>query len=140
MKLTTRDKYLLDKYGITVKVFDEMMKVNKGGCWICGRIPITQRLNVDHDHKTGQVRGLLCPGRYQGCNRKLIGNYRREHAILFERAASYLRNEFDWRNHIANEDKDAKKYQARAKSPKGVHKRRVSPRFRRARHARAIPQ
>src|SRR4029077_12808515 len=29
-------------------------------CWICGNSPKTRRLHIDHDHKTGKIRGLLC--------------------------------------------------------------------------------
>ena len=29
-------------------------------CWICGTPPKTRRLHIDHDHKTGKIRGLLC--------------------------------------------------------------------------------
>lgn len=29
-------------------------------CWICGTPPKSRRLHIDHDHKTGKVRGLLC--------------------------------------------------------------------------------
>lgn len=36
-------------------------------CAICGGKPKTRRLHIDHDHKTGRVRGLLC---YR-CNRFL---------------------------------------------------------------------
>jgi len=36
-------------------------------CWICGRPPKTRRLHIDHDHRTGKVRGLLC----HSCNRRL---------------------------------------------------------------------
>lgn len=38
-------------------MFDEMI-LNRGGmCDICGK---DAKLCVDHDHKTGVVRGLLC--------------------------------------------------------------------------------
>jgi hypothetical protein len=37
-------------------------------CGICGREPsATRRLDRDHDHKTGEPRGLLC----HACNRRL---------------------------------------------------------------------
>ena len=37
------------------------------GCAICGATPKTRRLHTDRDHRTGQVRGLLC----HRCNRTL---------------------------------------------------------------------
>jgi hypothetical protein len=42
-----------------------------GVCAICGRPPKTRKLHVDHDHKTGKVRGLLC----YTCNRFILGRY-----------------------------------------------------------------
>ena len=51
------------KYGITPVQYDEMLAAQGGGCSIC-KSPESkrsgQRLMVDHDHKTGEVRGLLC--------------------------------------------------------------------------------
>ncbi len=39
-----------------------------GGCAICGRAPSpTRRLDMDHDHQTMRVRGLLCVR----CNRAI---------------------------------------------------------------------
>ena len=37
-----------------------MLRRQGGVCGICKRKPGKRRLCVDHDHKTGQVRGLLC--------------------------------------------------------------------------------
>jgi hypothetical protein len=45
---------------MTVEQYDRMFKAQKGVCAICGRPPKTVRLAVDHNHKTGKVRGLLC--------------------------------------------------------------------------------
>lgn len=47
-------------YDISVEDYDKMLAFQDGVCAICGRPPKTLRLSVDHDHKTGEVRGLLC--------------------------------------------------------------------------------
>lgn len=93
MTITKRDKYLRRKYGITETIYKKMLAVHAGNCWICYKKPKKSVLNVDHDHKTGQVRGLLC----FFCNKYMIGRRRREHAYLFETAAKYLNSLVDWR-------------------------------------------
>jgi len=94
VKLTSRDKYLRRKYGITEATYFVMVKKYNGGCWICGKKPKPGKaLNVDHDHKTGQVRGLLD----FFCNKFVIGRRRREHVPTFLRAAEYLSSTVDWR-------------------------------------------
>lgn len=47
---------------ITLEEYDEKFGIQNGRCAICGRhqSEIKRRLDVDHNHKTGQVRGLLC--------------------------------------------------------------------------------
>lgn len=57
-------KYLMQKYGITEKIYDLMVKVQKGKCLICKEKP--KRLYVDHCHETNIVRGLLCNKCNQG--------------------------------------------------------------------------
>ena len=47
--------------------YDSLLAAQKGGCAICGALPLTRRLDVDHDHRTMRVRGLLC----HRCNRAL---------------------------------------------------------------------
>jgi hypothetical protein len=49
---------LMRKFGITRAEFDEMVRAQEGRCAIC-TVP-TKRLVVDHDHESGQIRGLLC--------------------------------------------------------------------------------
>ncbi len=55
-----------------------------GGCAICGKRPGKVSLHVDHDHETGEVRGLLCVG----CNNAL-GQFRDDLELL-ARASDYL--------------------------------------------------
>lgn len=44
-------------YNLTEIEYQLMLKKSKGKCGICG---LHRRLVIDHDHKTGKVRGLLC--------------------------------------------------------------------------------
>ena len=65
-------------------ISDEALKDLKASvtqCVICGA---KDKLVVDHDHKTGEVRGLLC----NHCNRGL-GHFR-DDPMLLEFAAQYL--------------------------------------------------
>lgn len=57
-------------YGITSDDYDTLLDRQGGKCAICRARPKSKRLAVDHDHKTGAVRGLLC-GR---CNHDLMGS------------------------------------------------------------------
>jgi len=53
-------RYGLRKFGLTVTEFEAMLITQGGVCAICQRPPKQGRLRIDHDHKTNQVRGLLC--------------------------------------------------------------------------------
>ena len=87
-------------YVITPADYRLLYVAQKGRCWICrvakGVHPDdpkgrgTRRLGVDHDHLTGQVRGLLCTGSLSAntCNR-LIERYT---DAALARAADYKRN------------------------------------------------
>ena len=50
------------EYGITLDQYNEMFKAQEGKCAICQRHQneLTRSLCVDHDHKTKQIRALLC--------------------------------------------------------------------------------
>ncbi len=56
---------LKQRYGLTQNEFLQISKKQKGKCLICKRK--VMRLCIDHNHKTGKVRGLLC----QNCNAAL---------------------------------------------------------------------
>jgi hypothetical protein len=47
-------------YGISVEDYDRMLEEQGGTCYICGRAPENRALDIDHCHKSGKVRGLLC--------------------------------------------------------------------------------
>ena len=79
-----RERHLVRKYGVTQLDYDRMLADQNGGCAICGKQQ-DRALDVDHDHATGAVRGLLCTN----CNR-MIG-HAGDDAERLEVAASYLR-------------------------------------------------
>jgi hypothetical protein len=54
-----RRRTLRRKYGITEHDYWTLYTYQRGCCAICELV--TRRLVIDHDHTTGQVRGLLCP-------------------------------------------------------------------------------
>ena len=59
-KVTPRQRAL--KYGLTRPELEQMTLQRNNRCDICGRHPSGTRptLHIDHNHLTGQVRGLLC--------------------------------------------------------------------------------
>lgn len=76
----------LTKYGITPDDRDALFAKQGGKCAICGDPLTTGRtgMQVDHDHVTKVVRGLLC----WRCN-VMLGDFR-ENLLLFEAASIYL--------------------------------------------------
>jgi hypothetical protein len=48
-------------YGISTEEYDQMLLDQNGVCYICNKKPSDKRaLDIDHNHETGEVRGLLC--------------------------------------------------------------------------------
>lgn len=94
-----RDKYLLIErersykklYGISVSDYNKILEIQGGRCAICGtdksiKAGRIQSFSVDHCHKTGRVRGLLC----LACNH-LLGRYENNKDKIHE----YLNSELD---------------------------------------------
>lgn len=50
--------HLKGKYGLTVAQYESMMIEQDGKCALCGASG--KDLEVDHDHHTGEIRGMLC--------------------------------------------------------------------------------
>lgn len=72
-------------YGIDAAEYDRIFKLQGGRCAICRNKPASKRFAVDHDHKTGEVRGILC----KRCNHDLLGGAH-DGVILMWRAIEYL--------------------------------------------------
>ncbi|HTW20285.1 MAG TPA: endonuclease VII domain-containing protein [Mycobacteriales bacterium] len=69
-----REYHLQRRYGIGQVDVDRMLAAQDGKCAVCGK---ADPEHVDHDHKTGTVRGLLC----FNCNQAL-GNVRDSLRVL----------------------------------------------------------
>ena len=70
------------RYDITVEEYNRMVKEQEGKCLICKKTP--EKLVIDHSHKTGTVRGLLC----HSCN---IGiGFLKEDMNIFKSAMEYI--------------------------------------------------
>ena len=86
--LTREDAIMRRQYGISMKDFEELLEHQQGGCAICAK-PIdvlNRRMNIDHCHETGAVRGILCTG----CNTGL--GHLGDNIEGLEKALEYLKN------------------------------------------------
>jgi len=85
-KLEGRRSHVWRCFNITLEEYDLILLLQGGGCGICGRLPKSGKsLAVDHDHKTGKIRGLLC----FMCNKRVIGARTAEVLI---KTAEYVTN------------------------------------------------
>lgn len=81
-KLKVKDKRMRKKYGISLEEYKDMLETS---CPICGRSFGEYTPHVDHDHKTGKVRGIIC----RNCN-LMLGRFKDDVNILLN-AIEYLR-------------------------------------------------
>ncbi|WP_373289974.1 endonuclease VII domain-containing protein [Longimycelium tulufanense] len=82
-------RHIQRTYGITLDEYERLYEAQGGACAICQRAKGTgrRRLAVDHNHRTGEVRGLLCGP----CNRGVLGHLHDDPDAL-QRAIDYLIN------------------------------------------------
>lgn len=85
--LAAKRRQHLRAYGLTPEAYDQLVAAQGGVCLICGGVPNGQwrRLQVDHCHKTGKIRGLLCVN----CNRAI--GYLGDDPDRAIRVAAYLK-------------------------------------------------
>ena len=89
-----RDRNLKQSFGITINDYDKIFETQNGVCAICGKKETRKnmygikRLAVDHNHISGEVRGLLC----SCCNQGLGMFYVDDKGIeLLLNAINYIR-------------------------------------------------
>ncbi|MFD4474601.1 endonuclease VII domain-containing protein [Streptomyces sp. NPDC058471] len=84
-KAADHEKRVIDTYGLKKGEYAKLYTFQGGVCALCRRATgASRRLSVDHDHRTGEVRGLLC----RPCN-TLLG-HARDNISFFKRCAGYL--------------------------------------------------
>lgn len=70
--ITAKNSYLLRNYGITYEQYLQLLEKQNHKCAICGTQESDRKggdLVVDHCHRSGKIRGMLC----QKCN-LMLGN------------------------------------------------------------------
>ncbi len=87
-RASERRQSLKKKFGISIEQYDKMLELQAFGCAICRAVSDKsgRRLAVDHDHKTGRLRGLLCTN----CNTAV--GLLDESPHIFELALEYVKN------------------------------------------------
>jgi hypothetical protein len=84
VKKITRAYELKTSYGLSIEDYDKLFDLQLGKCKICGNVGERYKLNVDHDHTTGKVRGLLC----KPCNLGL--GYAKDNVCILKSMINYL--------------------------------------------------
>lgn len=86
-KQQSKNRSLKFHYKIGIQGYQWLVGTQEGKCAICSRYPkLGHPLYVDHNHKTNQIRGLLC----NPCNRGL--GYFKDNSIILKSAVWYLQH------------------------------------------------
>lgn len=103
-----RKSQLKRKFNLTLEQYDRMFEQQNGKCAICDQTEISNKeLSVDHDHQTGEIRGLLC----MNCN-LLLGKIEST-PELFSKIVKYLQG---------MPEKAARSGSRRMKKPLSLHR------------------
>jgi hypothetical protein len=107
-------------HSLRQKEYDEILRAQGGCCGICRFDPslapkpgANQRLHVDHCHKTGEIRGLLC----NACNTAL--GYLRDSPALARRCAEYLETARTGKISVSRRGSKGGRGDVRARPPDG---------------------
>lgn len=91
VKCRGKNSYYVRNYGITEQEYEEMKSAQDYKCFLCGSEGFlignnnhSEKLAVDHNHDTGEVRKLLC----HNCNRAL--GLMQDNPDLLRKAADYI--------------------------------------------------
>jgi hypothetical protein len=84
-KQKQREIRMRGKFGLSQADYDAMLAAQGGVCAICLQTQSPRPLNIDHCHKTGRIRGLLCTP----CN-SFLGRIKEKSEAL-ARIAAYLK-------------------------------------------------
>jgi hypothetical protein len=76
-------KHRIKKYGLEIQEYEEMLESQNHRCYVC-RVKPKRKLNIDHNHKTGKVRKLLCPS----CNTAL--GHARDNVTILQGLIDYV--------------------------------------------------
>lgn len=85
-KIKSQELHLKNTYNLTVDEYNKIFQDQNGCCKICGKhqTEFKAKLAVDHCHKTGKIRGLLC----NNCNRGI--GHLKESILLLKNAIKYI--------------------------------------------------
>mgnify|MGYP000857438858 FL=1 len=81
-----RKRKLRESYGLTLEEYNTILDAQNNLCAICKQINTSSRdWHVDHCHKTGKVRGILC----SHCN--LMLGHATDNVLTLHSAINYLK-------------------------------------------------
>lgn len=89
---TRRKSHLRRKFDISLEQYSELLKKQNNCCAVCERhvSEFNKELAVDHNHQTGEIRGLLCTN----CNYRLVAKH--TNGELLRKIADYVEQGTGW--------------------------------------------